>query len=139
MKNRAIDVRCKGITVKIFTGHTRKGDAVYKYFQVPDYSAGKRKLWSFSDLGEAKAKALEIAGAKASGESDLIPLSAIKRQVQLAIELVGESCLGPACHIYSEAAKLIDPEEILQAVRFWKDRRPDRPFSPKTIKDGAAD
>jgi hypothetical protein len=135
MKNKLIEVRHKGVTVKIFTSHTGK----YTYYQVPDYSSGKRKLWSFSNVDEAKSKALEIAGPPASGETDLIPLSAIKSQIQLAVELVGESCIVPACQIYREAAKLIDPEEILQAVRYWKERRPDKPFSPKMVKDATAD
>jgi len=95
IKNRAIDVRCKGITVKIFTSHTGK----YTYYQVPDQPSGKRKLWSFSNVDEARSKALEIAGPTASGEADLIPLSAIKSQIQLAVELVGETCIVLACGI----------------------------------------
>jgi hypothetical protein len=67
--SKTIEVRCKGIAVNIFTAHTGN----YTYYQVPEYSSGKRKLWSFSDLDKAKAKAFEIAGATGSGVRDLIP------------------------------------------------------------------
>src|SRR5712672_276149 len=139
MKQKAIVVKAKGLTVKIYVRRNTKNGKVYTNYQLADYSTGKRKLCSFSDESEARTKALEIAGCMASGETDLIPLTAIKREVQLAIELVGESFIVPACQIYREAAKLIDPEEILQAVRFWKERRPDKPFTPKTVKEATTD
>jgi hypothetical protein len=58
--------------------------------------------------------------------------------VQLAIELVGESFIVPACHIFKECTKLIVPEEILEAVRYWKHHRLDRPFKAKSAKAGRA-
>jgi hypothetical protein len=60
MKTKTIEVRHKGIVVNIFQSRT----AQYAYFQVPEYIDGKRKLWSFSDIAKAKAKALEIANGQ---------------------------------------------------------------------------
>ena len=44
--SKTIEVRCKSIVVNIYTARTGE----YVYYQIADYSSGKRKLWSFSNL-----------------------------------------------------------------------------------------
>ena len=70
---KTIGGRCKGILVSIHTARTGK----YLYYQMADHSSGKRKLWSFSNLEKAKAKAQEIAGATSSGDRFLIPQKSV--------------------------------------------------------------
>jgi hypothetical protein len=38
-----------------------------------------------------------------------------------------------------QASEIVPFDEIPEACRFWRDRRPDKPFMPKTVKDATAD
>jgi hypothetical protein len=71
--SKSFEVKSKGLTVKVFVSTIQRGKP-YQYYQVAEYSTGKRKLRSFSDEGEARQKALDICEATASGQPDLVPI-----------------------------------------------------------------
>ncbi len=60
-----IEVAHDGITVRILRVQFGKKGILYPAFRLSDYSSGQRKLWTFADLGEAEAKAKEIAPSQA--------------------------------------------------------------------------
>ena len=65
------------VSVPVCGRQRQINDKKYSSFVVTDHSKGKRKLWTFADLTKAKARALEIAGATATGERDLLDFSAL--------------------------------------------------------------
>lgn len=80
MKTKPIEVKSKGLTVKIYVSKTAKG---YTTYLVADYSSGNRKLLGFADEKEARAKALEICEsntkAQQLGDADMARLYLEKR------------------------------------------------------------
>jgi len=66
-RNKPEAVKVGSVSVKIY----RREKAGYEIFEVADYSLGKgkRRLLSFSNYDEARAKAKEIAGLISAGET----------------------------------------------------------------------
>jgi len=141
MKTKPIEVKAKGFVIKIFVTRCVKGDKVYTNYQVADYSSGKRKLHGFADESDARAKALEIAGCTANGERDLISFSDIKRPIQNALDEARAAGLplDDAVRLVRQAGEIIPIGQVLDACRYWKDRGPDKPFTPKTVKEATTD
>jgi hypothetical protein len=141
MKNKAISVKAKGLTIKMYVRRTTKNGKVYTNYQFADYSSGKRKFRSFAEESEARDKALELCNAMAAGEGDLISFSDIKRPIQNALDeaKVAGLPIDEAVRLVRQAGEIIPIGEILDACRFWKSRRPSRPFTPKTLREVTAD
>ena len=51
---KTIEIKHRGVSVKIFPTGTVKNGPAYRSFQVADYSNGERKLWTFADLEHAQ-------------------------------------------------------------------------------------
>jgi hypothetical protein len=64
----------------------RKGKGTYTAYIVTDQTAERRKLWTFADLQDAKAKAYEIADVLAHSDPQLLSFSALKRPIQNALD-----------------------------------------------------
>jgi hypothetical protein len=145
MKSKPIEVKAKGLTVKIFVSHTTKKEKVYVTYQVADYSSGKRKLWSFADESDARAKALELCEAigkgQQFGDADLARLYLEKRSIHNAMEEAQalNMRVDEAVRLVRQATEIIRREDILQACRFWKDHRPDKPITPKRAGDAVTE
>src|SRR5438874_1821826 len=131
MKNNAITVKSKGLTAKIYIRHTTKNGKVYTNYQLADYSSGQRKLRSFANESDARNKAIEICTAMATGDSDLISFSDIKRPIQNALDEAREAgiAIDEAVRLVRQAGEIIPVGEFLDACRFWKSRRPNKPFT----------
>jgi integrase len=152
VKNRHIEVKAKGLTVKIFVTRSTKGDKIYTTYQVADYpqvdpvtGKRKRKLWSFADEGAARAKALELCEgnlkAQEFNDADMAQLFMQKRRIHNAMEeaeRIGME-VDDAVRLVRMASEIVPLREILDACKAWRDNRPDQPFTPKTIKQATAD
>ncbi|MBI1839311.1 MAG: hypothetical protein HYR88_00465 [Verrucomicrobia bacterium] len=71
----SIVVRVGNIVVRIHASESRG----YRFYQVADYSSGRRRLVTFRDESEARRKANEIAHKMASGQVDVLQLSSDDR------------------------------------------------------------
>jgi nucleoside-triphosphatase THEP1 len=85
MKSKSIEVKHRGLTLKIFVCKAVKNGRTYTSYQVADYGDDRRKLHCYADGKRARAKAQEIAEGTTSGE-DLINYAALKRPIQNAME-----------------------------------------------------
>jgi hypothetical protein len=65
-KRSAILVKRGNITVRIYPYQKSSGT----YYNVADYSSGKRVFTSFADLNKAKCEATLIASRMATGDRD---------------------------------------------------------------------
>jgi hypothetical protein len=97
VKNRHIEVKAKGLTVKIFVTNSTKGAKVYSTYQIADYThvdpvtvTRKRKLWSFANEGNDRAKALQLCEgnlkAQEFNDADMAQLFMQKRHIHNAME-----------------------------------------------------
>jgi hypothetical protein len=136
-----IEVKHKGLSVKIYVSQTSKKGTAYTTYQVADYSSGQRKFWSFSDEARARAKAEEIAEGKATGKDDVFVYAALKRPIQRALEEARGTGmrLDEAVGLLRKALEIVPADEMLEACRFWKNKRPNKPFDPKTAKQAVDD
>jgi len=77
----------------------------------------------------------------ATGERDLISFSDIKRPIQNALDEAQHTGLriDDAVRLVRQAGEIIPISEILDACRFWKSKRPDKPFTPKTVREATSD
>jgi hypothetical protein len=152
MKNRRLEVKAKGLTVKIFVTRSTKGNTVYTTYQVADYSqvdpvTGKqrRKLWSFADEEDARAKALELCEgnlkAQEFNDADMAQLFMEKRRIHNAMEAAQKIGMevDDAVRLVRMASEIIPLRELLDACKFWRDKRPDKPFRARTVKQARAD
>ncbi len=137
--NKIIEVAHKGITIKISEGTTKVGAVRYTTWTVRDYGSGKLVRLKRSSLEAAKTTAREIAEAMVNREGDTIPLSGLKREVQTALRLLepNGAALDDAARVYVECIKLVPPDEIVEACRFWRDNKPNGKFTPKGVRAGA--
>jgi site-specific recombinase XerD len=123
--------------IPVYRCRQTKADSTYWYFSVADVSGDKRKCKTFSDPQEAIAFADDIALALAR-EPELLAFTGVKRHVQNALEALEGTGLriDRACQLVADALKLLAPEELPEACRFWRDHRPPG-FSPKLVTEAA--
>jgi hypothetical protein len=123
-----IEVRHKGLTLRISPSTSIKKGVAYKCYRVVDYSSGKRKLWTFADVEDAKSKAKEIADATAAGQKSLLVLALLEREIRAALDLVAVTGtrIDHAAMIFAEAVKLVPADEIVTACRAWRETREGR-------------
>jgi hypothetical protein len=137
--------RCGNIKVPVYKRKQQKRGTIYVSYTVSDLSqrkaTGKRKLWSFSNFEEAKAKSNEIAQLVAAGEPSLVPLTCIKREIVNALEAIEPAGLqiDYACRLIADACQIIPHSKFLDACRLYKQLEPDKPFTPKLVKDAVKD
>jgi len=132
---KTIEVGEGNVKVRIYTVRQVKKGRQYALYFVQDYSTGKRKQWTYADLAKAKEKAGEIAHAIACGLQRTSWIGqAEKLEITNALEALKPTGLKilPACQLFAEAVKVLGAhDQLLSACRYWADRRPDKPFTPK--------
>lgn len=138
---KKIEVRHKGLVVKILRVKCIKGEAIYTGYRLADYSSGKRKLFTFADLEDAKQKAKHIAEATAAGQKGLLALAPMEREIHAALDAVAPTGtrIDKATIIFADAVKLIPADEILLACRAWRDNGPGKDFALKLVKTAESD
>lgn len=122
-EQKPIVVKFGNASVRIYRGHTRG----YHYFQVADFSSGKRKLLTFSDEQEARTKAEDIAKNLNSGQVEVLKLTnADVASHQRAIHLLKPTgvSLELAAAEFAEAKAKLGNRSLMEAVNFFLRHNP---------------
>ncbi len=136
---------CGHTKVPVYKRSQKKKRKTYVSYFVNDLSdkhaTGKPKQWAFAKFSEAKDKAVEIARLIENRNPDLLSLTGSKREIHNAIEAVEPTGvrIDHACRLVADACAIIPAAEILDACRFWKAHRPDKPFVPKLVAEAKAE
>ncbi len=117
MKRKPEVVKAGSVSVKIYTVARPGGE----YFQVPDYSTGKRVLRSFGSRDDARQEAARIARLLSSGDAKAAAMrngeaASYGRAIEL-LEPTGDA-LELAAARYAEAVKILgDGAKLVEAAR----------------------
>ncbi|MGA2281052.1 MAG: site-specific integrase [Verrucomicrobiota bacterium] len=138
MKNENyIEVKHLGLTIKV----TRENDS---RFIVPDYTTGKRVRHVRTSEAAAKEKAKEVCEILARGKVDdriILTNDDLRYNIRKAMEAM--ATVGMEIRTGSEllvsALKIVPADELVDAVRFYKTNKPDRPLRRVTVNEGVAD
>ena len=123
IKEKPIVVKFGNASVRVYRGRTRD----YHYFQVPDFSNGKRKLLTFSTEEDARAKAEDIAKNLNSGQVEVLKLTTADVAAhRRAVELLKPTgvALELATAEYAEAKARLGNRSIAEAVTFFLRHNP---------------
>ena len=124
---KLILVKCGNVQVRIYSRKRKKAGAVYKQFDVADYSSGHRRFVSFADEGEARRKATEIAAKLAKGEVAVLGLTNQDRAAYVrALELLKptQTPLEVAAAHFAEAHHRLGGRSLLEAINFFVRHHP---------------
>lgn len=120
---KPITVKVGNVAVRIYRGQTRG----YPYFQVADFSSGKRKFITFSNEQEARDKAHEIAHKLNSGQVDVLTMTSADRAAFVrAAELLQPTGIPVelAAAEFAEAKAKLGGRSLVEAVNFFVRHNP---------------
>jgi integrase len=125
-RRKPIEVTVPGKQGRVKIYHTKDGGTASGYaFQVADYSSGKRKLWTFADEGEARAKAKDIITKMQRGDHAAISLNNRDAAAYLQSKEMADA-LGIPLQIcvlhFSKAVGIIGADEVIEAAKLYKAR-----------------
>ena len=121
-----IIVKRGGIVVRIYP--RKKGESVY--FQVADYSSGKRKFVGFVDLREAKLHAELIATKLVTSARDVLQLTKRERESYLrAVQRLAPLglSLDAAIEEFVEARRILGKGSLVRAAQIYIERDSGKP------------
>ena len=113
----------------------------YPVFEVADYTAGRRRLQSFSDPAKAIGEAKRIGGLLATGETSAARLrgseaASYGRAVELVRDAGLETPLELVAARYVEGVKILGTEKVVEAAQDYIRRNPaERPA--RTVREVA--
>jgi len=119
----AVLVKRGNITVRIYP-YDKNGAT---YFNVADYSSGKRVFLGFSDLQKAKCEAELIAARMTTGDKDVLQLRSSDRAAYLrAVQLLAPSGvpLESAVAQFVEATAILGETSVVESAKFFVGRNP---------------
>jgi integrase len=119
----AVLVKRGNITVRIYP-YEKNGAT---YFNVADYSSGKRVFLGFSDLQKAKCEAELIAARMTTGDNDVLQLRSSDRAAYLrAVQLLAPSGvpLESAVAQFVEATAILGETSVVESAKFFVRRNP---------------
>lgn len=122
-KSAAVSVKRWNITVRIYP--YQKNGATY--YNVADYSSGKRIFVGFSDLQKAKCEAELIAARMATGDKDVLQLRSSDRAAYMrAVQLLAPIGvpLESAVAQFVEAVSLLGKTSVVESAKFFVRRNP---------------
>lgn len=127
------------VRVRIY--HVRRKADGREFWQVADYSSGKRRLISFADQDAAQREAVRIAQALASGKVAALELGPQERAAYgRAMELLRPTGipLEVAAATFAQAMALLDrqPARLLEAARHFARRSA---IHPTLVQDAVRD
>ena len=101
----------------------------YQVFEVADYTAGQRRLQSFSDSAKAIAEAQRIGRLLASGETSAAKLggneaASYGRAVELLRDAGLETPLELVAARYAQAVTILGSDLVVEAAKFYLQRNP---------------
>ena len=117
-------IRKGNTVVRIYRIENRGGRITY---QVADYSSGKRRLKTFTDLAEARRQAGFVATKMQAGEVDALRISPADRaSYSRAVEALRPTgaALEIAATVYAEAVKILGGDRIIEAAKDYSKRHP---------------
>lgn len=116
---KPIKIRSSGVAVSLYR-QARPGRKMR--WLLADYSAGKRKLRSFTDEAEARAEARRVAGRLAAGDREGAAMTGGERARLRRAEALLEPAGAPlevACARYAEGVKVLGGDFVVEAARFY--------------------
>lgn len=122
-KSSAVLVKRGNITVRIYP-YQKNGST---YFNVADYSSGKRVFLGFPDLQKAKCEAELIAARMTTGDKDVLQLRSSDRAAYMrAIQLLAPSGvpLESAVAQFAEATSILGKTSVVESAKFFVRRNP---------------
>jgi integrase len=125
MKVRSSAVLVKRGNITVRTYRYQKNGATY--FNVADYSSGKRVFLGFPDLKKAKCEAELIAARMATGDQDVLQLRSSDRAAYMrAVQLLAPSGvpLESAVAQFAEASRILGKASVVEAAKFFVQRNP---------------
>ena len=128
-KRQPIVVKVGNASAKIY--RLRAKTSGYEYFQVADFTSGKRKLISFADEESARQKAKEIAVKLASNQLDVLAMTGKDRSAYLrALDLLKPTGIPLELGVaqFADVVKKLGGRSLAVAVDFYLKCNPiDRP------------
>ena len=141
-QNKIETVTVGNARVKIYRRTRTVSGNEYPTFEVCDYTAGRRKLRSFADHGEALKEALRIARLLATGDAVAAAMSGKEAaSFGRCMELLRSTGEPPelACARYAEALGVLGNGNLLTtAAKFYLERHPNT-LPQITLADAAAE
>lgn len=132
-RQKPVKVKKGSVEVRIY----RREKEGRVYYQIADYSSGKRRFKNCSDLAEAKREAISIAEKLSRGEAAALELTNEDRSVYVRalsnLKPTGIT-LDVATHNYAEACKILGGDWIIEAAKFYKKRNLTK-IPPKPIQE----
>jgi integrase len=131
-----MDCSRAGVIVKIYRHQRDKGDQTYTEYQVAFHFEGKRKLQSFADLKDAKARADAIIDANASRDFDVLSLKGrdlIIYRRSLPHLAASGTPLDVACERYASAVAKLGAVPLDKAVDFYVENCAG--LQPRTVRE----
>ena len=127
---RPLAIRKGSVSVRVYSVIRKSGPQKgAQFFQVADYSGGRRRLVSFADLDAAKTAAERVAALLARGEGYAAGFRAEDRAAHArALELLTPLAvpIEVAVADYVEAVQLLggQRQRLVEAVRYFAERNP---------------
>ncbi|MBU6401714.1 MAG: hypothetical protein KGS61_15460 [Verrucomicrobia bacterium] len=120
-KNRkpAFTVKRGNVKVPGYSRKQTKNGTEYTNYLVPDYSAGRRKVWTFADFAAAKTKAAEVAEATASGRTEVLQWEDdLRVEIRKSLDNLQPTGLTllPACSLFTQAVNILGGTDDLLAA-----------------------
>jgi len=131
-----IKIRHQGRTLAVYRSSTRRNGTNYVSFQVPDYSSGRRRLLTFNNLPDARAKAKQLADGCQAGQYSLLALGSRESEILAALKLAEPLglTLSRMAAIVVDAVKFVGVEDIVAACRAYRDLRPGKVIPRKVAE-----
>ncbi len=133
LSKRPMVVRVGNISVRFHESQSRG----YQFFQVSDYSSGRRRLLTFRDEEQARLKVGEIARKMASGQVDVLQLSSTDRAAYArAIQLLKPTgiALELAVAEYADAKTRLQGRPLSEVVDFFIHHKP-KELPARTVEE----
>jgi integrase len=130
--NKGVTVQRGSVVVRIY----KRQKAGCEYYQVADYSSGRRKFKSFTELKVAKKTALSIADKMSKGDAAALTLTNQDRSsyVRSVANLKPTKVpLETATARYAEAFKILGGDFLIEAARYFAKKHPSK-YPQKTVK-----
>jgi len=132
-KKKPVTVQRGSVFVKIYS--RRKQDRTY--FQLSDYSEGRRRLRSFASLKKAKKEATNVAKKISLGEAAALSLTNKDRAAYVRarqnLRPTGVPLEIATLH-YAEAFKILGGDKLIEAAKFFASRGMGK-LARKTVQD----
>jgi integrase len=131
--------RAKAVKSKLKDGTLVEKD--YTVFEVEDFTAGARRLHSFSDHAKAIKEAEKIAAQLSTGQVAAASMTnAQSASYGCSVELIAPTgaSLEHAADVYAKCFEILEGDFAVEAARFFKQHRADK-IIPRTVPEAVTE